>query len=419
MFWPFSSRAARPNLSTNARRGLLQVEALEERAVPAGFFLTGVGGATSPPQPFARVFSTTSGTPTLVGPGNINAFPGFAGEVRVANGDVNRDRVDDIICAQGPGAGSGSRVTIFDGASALRGSVVPISDFFAYTNTAGAGRTPGFAGGVFVASADFNGDGFDEVVTSPGAGARGHVKMFNFSNQLGGFLGSNPTLRASFFAYTDFAGEVRVTTLTRIVGVGPVTFLVTASGAGVSQSDVRLYQNAFNINQVADGVFIPPAQQFFPYPGYAGGVSVAAGDTNADRSDELFVSTNGGIPTVRVFDINQVIVSLSVTPPPSREFVPFPGFNGEVRVGAADVNSDGTVEVLTSTGSVPGAAGSPVKAFNVTGTPIALFSFFASPGYTGGLWLSTNDFLPTRTSFFPTTSVVTFTGGTFGTVLGF
>src|SRR5262245_47395598 len=200
------SRSARPN-QHDARRVLLRVEALEERDVPAGFFLTGVGGQPLPPQPFVRLVSTTTGPPVVVGPGNINAFPGFAGEVRVANGDVNRDGTDDIICAQGPGPGSGSQITIFDGASALfRNTPVVIASFFAYSNTAGASQTPGFGGGVFVASVDLNFDGFDEVITSPGAGARGHVKVFNFNSFGGSFLGSNPQLRASFFAYTNFAG---------------------------------------------------------------------------------------------------------------------------------------------------------------------------------------------------------------------
>src|SRR5438552_13279495 len=100
MFRPFASRAP------HAAR--LQVELLEERAVPTGLFLTGVGGDTSPPEPFARIYSTTvpGQQAAPVGPGNINAFPGFGGSVRVASGDVNGDGIDDIICAQGPGAGS-------------------------------------------------------------------------------------------------------------------------------------------------------------------------------------------------------------------------------------------------------------------------------------------------------------------------
>src|SRR5262245_51515420 len=112
------SRSARPN-HPDARRVRLRVGALEERVVPAGVFVTGDGRQPIAPQPFVRLVNTTTGSPVVVGPGNINAFPGFAGEVRVANGDVNRDGTDDIICAQGPGPGSGSQITIFDGASAL------------------------------------------------------------------------------------------------------------------------------------------------------------------------------------------------------------------------------------------------------------------------------------------------------------
>lgn len=404
MPWHFANRGSRPVRWNRPTGTVLRVEHLEERDVPAGFFVTGVGSATSPPEPFARLYdaSAPGDSSNVVGPGNINAFPGFAGSVRVAVGDVNGDGTDDIICAQGPGSGSGSQVRIFDGASALFGNVaVQIASFFVYSNAAGVTQTPGFGGGVFVAAADFNGDGFDELVTSPGLGARGHVKVFNFNNGSGTFLGSNPELRSSFFAYTDFAGEIRVTTLTRTIGGIETAFLVTASGAGTSQCDVRLYGNAFNIGQVADLTFVPPALQFFPFPGFAGGVSVAAGDIDNNGDDELFVSQNAGPSIVRVFNILSVISSGSSSPAPTREFQPFPGFLGEVRLGAADVDGDGQVEVLTSTGASPGAQGSHIKAWNVSGTPTQVRSFFAYQGYVGGVFLSTNDF--NWTQQFPST----------------
>jgi subtilisin-like proprotein convertase family protein len=384
-------------------RRVLDMETLEDRLTPAGFFLTGVGSNTLPAQPFARLFDTANPgfSSAVVGPGDINAFPGFNGSVRVAAGDVNHDGVDDIICAEGPGGGS--RVRIFDGKSALFSKVaVPIADFFAYSNVAGPGTVPGFGGGVFVASVDLNGDGFDELITSPGAGARGHVKVFDFNNGSGGFLGSVPILRTSFFAYTDFAGEVRVSTLERTIGGVVTPFVVTASGKGTTQCDVRLYANAISIGQVPDLTFVPPAVQFFPFPGYAGGVSVAAGDTDGDGNDELFVSKNDGISVVRVFNIAAVMASGSSTPAPAVEFQAFVGFLGEVRLGAADVDGDGKVEVLTSTGSSPGAQGSHIKAWSIAGgTASELRSFFAYQGYIGGVFLSTNDF--TWTQEFPST----------------
>ncbi len=390
MRWSMASLFARSQSVAKKRvphRNALRLETLEDRLTPAGFFLTGVGGFTNPAEPNLRIYDSTNpvgGSQSfLIPPGDIGAFPGFSGSVRVATGDINGDGIGDFITAQGDGAGSGSRIRIFDGNSALfNGTAVEISSFFAYSDAAGASQNPGFGGGVFVASTDLNGDGVDELITSAGAGARGHVKVFNF-NVGGVFQGSTPELRSSFFAYTDFAGEIRVTT----AFFGGNAFLVTGSGAGTSQSDVRFYLNAFNIGQVPDLNFVAPIAQLFPFAGFNGGVSVAAGDTDGDGNDELFVSQNaGGSGLVRVYDVNNLTT-------PKSEFTAFGGFTGEVRLGAADVDGDGRDEVLTSTGSSPGAGGAHVKAWSVpVSTATELRSFFAYEGYINGVWLSTNDY---------------------------
>ncbi len=399
MRWSISSLFARPTTAKrhSPYRRRLGVEALEDRLTPAGFFLTGVGGFTNPAEPNVRIYdSTGSGAAStfLNPPGDIAAFPGgFSGSVRVDSGDVNGDGIDDIITAQGPGTGSASMVKIFDGSSALySGTRVEIASFFAYSDQAGASQTPGFGGGVFVASADFNGDGFEELVTSAGAGARGHIKVFNF-NVGGVFQGSTPQLRSSFFAYTDFAGEIRVTTLQ----VGTTAFLVTGSGAGTSQSDVRAYDNAFTIGEVPDLTMVNPIAQLFPFAGYTGGVSVGAGDTDGDGVDELFVAKNSGESTVLVIDAGTLGTRAT--------FTAFVGFSGEVRLGAADVDGDGRVEVLTSTGTSPGAGGAHVKAWSVpAATATEVRSFFAYEGYINGVFLSTNDFNWAQ-NFFNTTAV--------------
>ena len=352
--------------------------------------MTGVGGFTDPAQPNVRLygaFSDTGNASTVLAPGDLAAFPGgFAGSVRVANGDVNGDGFDDLITAQGPGTGSGSLVKIFDGRDALLSGVrAEIASFYVYSNSPGASQKAGFGGGVFVGSGDFNNDGWDELVVTAGAGARGHVKVFNFRGSGDAFLGSEPVLRSSFFAYTGFAGEIRVATL-RSLGT---TYLVTGSGAGTTQSDVRLYARAYDIGEIPDLTFVEPVLQTFPFPGFNGGVSVAAGDTDGDGIDELFVATSVGRATVGVFDIR----SLSA---PKYTFDAFPRFLGEVRLGAADVDGDGRIEVLTSTGDSPGAEGAHVKAWTLLGgTPAELRSFFAYPGYINGVFLSTRDFTAT------------------------
>ena len=400
MRWSIPSLFSRPKTAAKKRaphRNPLRLELLEDRLTPAGFFLTGVGGLTNPAEPNARIYDSTNpaggSSSFLQPPGDIGSFPGFAGSVRVASGDINGDGIDDIVTAQGSGAGSGSQIRVFDGASAMfSGTRVEISSFFAYSDSAGASTNPGFGGGVFVACADFNGDGRAELVTSAGAGARGHVKVFNF-NVGGVFQGNTPELRASFFAYTDFAGEIRVTTLK----AGATTFLVTASGAGTTQSDVRFYQNVFTLGQIPDLTFIAPAAQFFPIPGYTGGLSVAAGDTDGDGIAELFVAKNSGESTVLVID--------AITLTTRASFTAFGGFNGEVRLGAADIDGDGKVEVLTSTGTSPGAGGAHVKAWSTTGAAATTTrSFFAYEGYINGVFLNTNDFRWAQT-FVNTTAV--------------
>ena len=402
MLWDTTSLLSRPRRDVKKRtphRNPLRLEQLEDRLTPAGFFLTGVGGLTNPATPFVRVYDGSDPSATssiLTPPGDLAAFnpdlflPGrgptpFINSVRVASGDVNGDGIDDIIAVQGPGGTSASLVHIFDGRQSLfNGLNIEIASFYAYSNEAGASQTPGLAGGVFVASADFNGDGYDELVVSAGAGGRGHIKVFDFNGGGSGFLGNTPALRSSFFAYTDFAGEIRVTTLQS----GSTAFLITGSGAGSSQSDVRAYQNVFNIGEIADLTFVAPFAQLFPFTGYTGGVSVAAGDTDGDGVDELFVSKNSGVSTVLVIDAGTLATRAS--------FTAFGGFNGEVRLGAADV--DGRVEVLTSTGTTPGAGGAHVKAWSITGaTADTIRSFYAYEGYINGVFLSTNDFRTRQT----------------------
>ncbi len=110
--------------------------------------------ATAPDSgsgPQVKMFTTR----TVTNVGSFDAYPsGFTGGVRVAVGDVNGDGGPDLITASGPGA---AHVKVFAGGG-LQGSL----SFFPY----GAN----YAGGVFVATGDVNGDGFADIVTGrPGA----------------------------------------------------------------------------------------------------------------------------------------------------------------------------------------------------------------------------------------------------------
>jgi hypothetical protein len=113
--------------------------------------------------------------------------PSFTGGVRVAAGDVNGDGTADIVTGAGPGAGP--HVKVFEGQTSAE-----LDSFLAYN--------PVFAGGVYVASGDINGDTVYDIVTGAGGGGGGHVKVFD------GATGSEVK---SFFAFAGgAAAEVRV-----------------------------------------------------------------------------------------------------------------------------------------------------------------------------------------------------------------
>jgi hypothetical protein len=231
----------------------------------------------------------------------------FTGGVTVATGDLTGDGVDDIITGAGPGGGP--HVKVFDGKT---GAVV--LSFFAYD--------PIFRGGVFVAAGDVNGDHRADVITGAGPGGGPHVRVFSGANGAGIF---------SFFAYSGFTGGVSVAA-GDINGDGRAD-IITGAGPG-GGPHVKVFS----------GADLSLLRSFFPYAtSFTGGVFVAAGDVNADgRADIITGAGAGGGSHVEVFSgLNQALLF---------SFFAFPGFTGGVRVAAGDLNDDGHAEIITGAG---------------------------------------------------------------------
>ncbi len=256
-----------------------------------------------------RVFDAATGGELF----RVNPFESaFQGGVTTAIGDVNGDGFDDLIV--GAAAGGGPRVRVFDGNTGAT-----LYDFFAYPSS--------FTGGVWLASGDVNGDGFDDIITGAGAGGSPHVKAIS------GRTGQDIY---SFFAFDQsYTGGARVA-VGDFNGDG-IADIAAGTGAGVASQVVT-----FN------GLNAAVLNRFTPYnAGFLGGVNLAAGDVNGDGLAELITGAGaGGGPHVRVLNATTGASVYDF-------FAADVSFGGGVSVAAHDLNGDGLADIVTGTG--PGA----------------------------------------------------------------
>lgn len=205
-----------------------------------------------------------------------------------------------------------------------------------------------------------------QIVTGSGAGAGGHVKVFD---------GQTGDTALNFFPYSpSFSGGVRVAagdvngdgTADVIAGTGP------ASGAG-GGPHVKVFDGRTGIE----------LRSFFAYGvAESDGVFVGAGDINGDSIFDIVAGTDVGTAAhVKVFD--------GQTGLETRSFNPYgASFTGGVRVATGDLNSDGLADIITGAG--PGG-GPHVKVFDgQTGNEVR--SFLAYPAtFSGGMFVASGD----------------------------
>jgi len=271
---------------------------------------------------------------------------GFSGGVSTAVADVNNDGISDLIC--GAGAGGGPRVIVFNGATNF---TTVLQDFFAFD--------PSFRGGVDVAGADFNVDGFADIVVSAGPGGGPEVRVFDAKTL---------NVLTQFYAYdTSFSGGVTVAT-GETDGSG-LSSLITGAGPG-GGSHVKIWRNAL-MYAIGSTPILPGAQtistftltgQFMAYESaYTGGVNVSTGlvgGMSQGGFDRIITGTINGAPLVSVWQAMDNMDPFPVSATPSSDYAmqsSFFTFNSNdtngVFVGAVDGSTGSDLIVTQGKGS--------------------------------------------------------------------
>ncbi|QGJ68617.1 Hypothetical protein PBC10988_2780 [Planctomycetales bacterium 10988] len=222
--------------------------------------------------PHVQVFDSRTGQLITGGLNNFYAYaPNVTTGVFVAVGDVNDDGYDDIITA--PDAGGGPHLKVYNGET---GDV--ITEFYAYA--------PNVTVGVRIASGDINGDGFAEIITTPGPGGGPHVRVIN------GMTGEQmPGPVTNFYAYAPNVLTGLYVASGDVNGDG-FDDIITSPGAG-GGPHIQAFSSA-------DGSTL---QNFYAYhPNFVGGVRVGTADLNQDGfADIITVPGSSGGPHTRVF----------------------------------------------------------------------------------------------------------------------
>jgi hypothetical protein len=191
------------------------------------------------------------------------------------------------------------------GADAGGGSEVKVFDaggkqvasFFAFD--------PAFPGGIRVAVGDVNGDGVPDLIVAAGPGGGAHVKIIDGTKlsmvDTNGQI-DNAALLGQFFAYSPFfTGGVFVA-----FGISNgLPQIITGAGAGggphvkvIDGAEIKTLQNN---GEIADSALVA---QFYAYsPFFNGGVRVAAADLNSDGVLDIVTGAGpGGGPHVKAIN---------------------------------------------------------------------------------------------------------------------
>ena len=225
-----------------------------------------------------------------------------------------------------------------------------ITPFFAYE--------PEFRGGVRVYGADVTGDGIPEIITAPGPGRPGEVKVFSETG--------SPLPKFSFFPFgPGYTGGIEIAAGS-VTAAGAIEIVAGQSRGGTV--------SVFEVNPAAASpVATTPSRRLQPFgSGYQGGVYVETADVGTfsggtqtsaspDGVMELFVGSGVGIAaTVTGYNAQPA------TPVAFNSFQPLGGSTAGASVARLPSNTAGVADKLLVSAGPRG--GSLVETYSGTGS---------------------------------------------------
>ncbi len=287
--------------------------------------------------------------------------------LRVAVGDVNNDGVADLVTALGPDAQGGlpsiDQVSVYDGATGtLLKALTPFES--------------SFTGGLFVAVADLNGDGYADLVLTPDQGGGPRVQILSgktFTPMVADFLG---------IADPAFRGGARPA-LADVNGDGTPDLVVAAGFGGGPR--VAVFNGLSLLPGGVPGRLLP---DFFAFEStLRNGAFVAGGDLDGDGLAEVVAGGGpGGAPRVLALSGRDLLAPASTLTAVANFFAGDASGRDGVRVAVKDLDGDYRADIVTGLGpngidkSVRTFAG---KSLPLTGAATPLAEFDAAP--TGGV----------------------------------
>ena len=271
---------------------------------------------------------------------------GYEYGVNVATGDINNDGVDEIIAAPGPGSENPAEVNIFD----RNGNPLANLNITASQYNYGAN----------VASGDFNGDGYYEVVAGAGAGsvnpAEVRVFVYDHAGQILVDSGIN------LLAYdTGYGAKVA----TGDVDGDGIDEIITVPGSGETNVGIiKIWEVDTSLGIGQWSVML--SQEYTDSSRYGYSVSVASGDVNGDSYEEVITGSGPhrrARDEINVFDKDGVSIS---------DFRAHMVNGYGANVAGGDLDGDGVAEIVAGAG--PGSKNRAiVKIFDVNGVEQARF----------------------------------------------